>query len=115
MTVGLYSTPSEQTAVAIAVQTMMASIKLAHSAHEPPSASRATRATSTSSTSTGARPSGYPWGWNPPGPQDRFALDLPALPLPHEMRGVCKPLHYVALCVYLHALSGPDSPSRRSP
>jgi hypothetical protein len=107
MPVGLYSTPSEQTAVATAVQGMMASIKLAHSAHEPASSSRASRATATSSTFSGARPSGYPWGWNPPGPHDRFAQELPALPLPYHMCGVCKPVHYVALCAYLHALEWP--------
>ena len=107
MPVGLYDTPSEQTAVATAVQVMMASIKLAHSAQEQPSASRATRATATSSPSSGARPSGYPWGWSPPGPHDRFAVDLPALPVPRQMYGVCKSLHYVALCAYLPALEWP--------
>ena len=63
----------------------------------------ATRSTS----SSGARPPGYPWGWNPPGICDHFAVDLPAQPLPHTMYGVCKPLHYIALCSYLHYLEWP--------
>ena len=108
MPVGPYPTPSEQTAVATAVQGMLASIKLAHSAREPPSRPGTTPVTATRSTSSsGARPPGYPWGWNPPGIYDHFAVDLPAQPLPHTMYGVCKPLHYIALCSYLHYLEWP--------
>ena len=108
MPLGLYTTQSEQIAVATAVQLLMASIKQARSDREPPASSRATRATTTtSSTSFGGRPPGYPWGWNPPGPHDRFAVDLLDLPLPYRISGVRKPLHYVALCAYLHALEWP--------
>ena len=63
----------------------------------------ATRSTS----SSGARPPGYPWGWNPPGIYDHFTVDLPAKPFPHTMYNVCKPLHYIALCSYLHYLEWP--------
>ena len=91
----LYDTLAERTRIATAVQFMLASILRArHEREQVASASGSDAPVATSIT----RLSGYPRGWRPPGPHDRFAVDLPALPLPRKLFGVCKHAHYAAIC-----------------
>ena len=111
MPVGLYARAADQIEIATAVQGLMAAILLARRERQTPAPlGRTSSASAPGSLAPSTRPSGFPWGWCPPGPHERFALQH--IPLPRKTHGVCTPAHYVALCAYLHDLEWPRlSPS----